>query len=154
LGFSELVEHWPSKEPAGRRAVLLFTDGVDRYFEDPSVVDDPYADAAIDSALKNGVMVYPIYLRGAGRYGTGDWVTSLAQSRLIQVSQQTGGCAYLEDFTDPVSISGFLNDFQGRMENQYMVTFETPGGHGFQAVKVRSELPEVKIEAPSRIWVR
>ena len=153
FALSDLAKHWPSKQSTDRRAVLMLTDGVDRYY-DTATVDDPYVDAAIHDALKEGVMVYSIYLRGAGAYGRGDWVTNIAQSRLIEVSQETGGHAYFQDFTDPVTISPFLNDFQDRLENQYQVTIEGLNEKGIQPVKVRTELPGLKIEAPTHIYVR
>lgn len=153
FALSDLVKHWPSKQPAGRRAVLMLTDGVDRYYTSTSMVDDPYVDASIEDALKNNVEVYSIYLRGAGLYGRGGWTTNMAQSRLIQVSDETGGFAYFEEFTDPVTIEPFLNDFRGRLENQYRLTFQPLQAHGLQQVKLRTELPGLKVEGPSRIYV-
>jgi hypothetical protein len=117
-------------------------------------MDDPYVDAAIRDALKEGVMVYSIYLRGAGLYGRSDWVTNFAQSHLIEVGEETGGYAYFQGFTDPVTISPFLKDFQDRLENQYQVTIEALNGKGVQSVKVRTEVPGLKIQSPTRIYVR
>jgi len=153
FALSDLVKHWPSKQSTGRRAVLMLTDGVDRYYS-AAIMDDPYVDAAIHDALKDGVMVYSIYLRGAGLYGRSDWVTTVAQSRLIEVSQETGGYAYFQDFTDPVTIWPFLNDFQDRLENQYRVTIEALNEKGVQPVKLRTELPSLKIQGPTHIYVR
>jgi hypothetical protein len=153
FALSDLAKHWPSKEATGRRAVLMLTDGVDRYWEDNSEVEDPYVDAAIRDTLQHSIAVYSIYLRGAGLYGRGAWTTNFAQSRLEQVSDQTGGFAYFEDFQDPVEIAPFLNDFQDRMDHQYRVTFQALNRRGKQTVKLRTELPGVKIEAPSRIFV-
>jgi hypothetical protein len=153
FGLSDLVTHWPSKEPAGRRAVLLLTDGVDRYY-DAQIVEDPYVDEAVRDASMNHIPVYSIYLRGAGLYGRGSWVTVVAQSRLTQVSDETGGYAYFEDFDDPVTITPFLSDFQDRLEHQYQLTFKALSSHGMQPVELRTELPGVKIEGPSRIYVR
>ncbi len=153
FALSDLAKHWPSQESTDRRAVLMLTDGVDRYFG-TAIVDDPYVDAAIHEALKDRVMVYSIYLRGAGSYGQGELGTNIAQSRLLEVSEETGGYAYFQDFTDPVSISPFLNDFQDRLDNQYQVTIETPNGKGVQPVKVRTELTGLKIQAPTRIYLR
>src|SRR5438105_4052172 len=65
FALSDLVEHWPSQQSTKRRAVLMFTDGVDRYYNTTSM-DDPYVDAAFHNALKKGAVVYSIYLRGAG----------------------------------------------------------------------------------------
>ncbi len=153
FALSDLVKHWPSKQSTDRRAVLMLTDGVDRYYSTASM-DDPYVDAAIRDALKEGVLVYSIYLRGAGLYGRSGWVTNFAQSHLIEVSQETGGHAYFQGFTDPVTISPFLKDFQDRLENQYQVTIEALNEKGVQPVKLRTEAPGLKIEGPTHIYVR
>ena len=81
VALSDLVKHWPSQEATNRRGVLMLTDGVDRYWG-ARVVNDPYVEASARDALKAGVTVYSIYLRGAGFYGESDYVTNIAQSRL------------------------------------------------------------------------
>jgi len=153
FALSSLVNHWPSNEATPRRAVLMFTDGVDRYYSS-RITDDPYLDAAVHEALKRGVLVYSVYLRGAGLYGLGEWTTTMAQSRLIQVGQETGGYAYFQGFTDPVSISPFLKDLRQRLDNQYQVTIEASNGKGYVPVKLRTELPGLKIVGPTRVYVR
>lgn len=152
FALSDLVKHWPSKQSANRRAVLMLTDGVDRYW-DNATTDDPYVNAAIRDSLKEDVMVYSIYLRGAGLFGGGAWTTNFAQSRLMDVSEETGGYAYFENFSDPVTISPFLKDFQDRLNSQYEVTIEALDGKGVQPVKVRTELPGLKIQGPTHIYV-
>jgi hypothetical protein len=152
FALSDLVKHWPSKQPTDRRAVLMLTDGVDRYYGSASI-DDPYVDTAIRDSLKEGVLVYSIYLRGAGLYGRGDWVTNFGQSRLMEVSQDTGGQAYFQNFSDPVSITPFLGDFQHRLDHQYRVTIQALNEKGVQHVKLRTELPNLKIEGPAQIFV-
>jgi hypothetical protein len=150
--LSDLAKHWPSNEPGARRVVLTLTDGVDRYFNS-SEVDDPYVDAAARDALKNGIAVYSIYMRDAGLYDRGGRTTLFAQSRLQQVSEETGGYAYFQDFTNPVSISPFLNNLQNRLDHQYQVTVEALNLKGIQRVKVRSEVPGLKIQGPTRVYV-
>lgn len=153
FALSDLAKHWPSKQATDRRAVVMFTDGVDRYY-DMSSVDDPYVDAAVRDTLKSGIAVYSVYLRGAGDFRPFGWAATLAQSRLIEVSDQTGGYAYFQGFGDPVSIAPFMDDFRSRLANQYKLTYEAKSAHGVQAVKLRTELPGLKIEAPTRIYVR
>lgn len=153
FALSDLAKHWPSKQPTDRRAVLMLTDGVDRYYG-TGVMDDPYVDTSIRDALKDGLMVYSIYFHDAGLYGRGGWVTNFAQSRLSQVSQETGGYAYFQDFTDPVSIAPFLKDFQNRLDNQYQVTIAALNEKGIQPVKVRTEVPALKLQAPTHIYVQ
>ncbi len=152
FALSDLAKHWPSKQPADRRAVLMLTDGVDRYYG-AAVMDDPYVDAAIRDTLKEGVMVYSIYLRGAGLYGRGTWETTIAQSRLVDVSEETGGYAYFLGFTDPVTISPFLNDFQDRLANQYQLTIAALNKKGVQPVKLRTEAPGLMFQGPTHIYV-
>ncbi len=72
----------------------------------------------------------------------------------MQVSENTGGHAYFQDLTDPVTISPFLNDFEARLDNQYLVTIQGLNEKGLQPVKVRTEVPGLKIEAPNRIYVQ
>jgi hypothetical protein len=152
FALSDLVKRWPSKESTGRRVVLMLTDGVDRYY-DNATADDPYVDAAIHDAAKQGVMVYSIYLRDSGFFDRTSQTTLFAQSRLDEVSQETGGHAYFQDFTDPVSIQPFLKDFKNRLSHQYRVTVEAFNGKGVQPVEVRSELPGVTIQGPKRIYL-
>jgi hypothetical protein len=154
FALSDLAKHWPSNQAADRRTVLMFTDGVDRYY-DMSSVDDPYVDAAVRDALKGGIAVYSVYLRGAGDFSRYGRAANLAQSRLIEVGDQTGGYAYFQGFGDPVSIAPFMDDFRNRLANQYKLTYdEAKAAHGVQAVKLRTELPGIKIEAPTRIYMR
>jgi hypothetical protein len=153
FALSDLVDHWPSKESTGRRAVLMLTDGVDRYYTQADM-SDPYVEAAIHDALKHGVMVSSIYLRGAGFYGGSGWVTNFAQSRLNEVSDETGGHAYFMGLSDPVSLRPFLKDFEQRLENQYRATVEITAEKGVQPVKLRTESPTVKVEGPTRIYVQ
>ncbi len=150
FALSDLVKHWPSQQP-GRRAVLMLTDGVDRYYGTFDM-QDPYVDAAIADSLKAGVQVSTIYLQGAGLYGRGGWTRDFAQSHLMQVTEETGGHSYFEAFTDPVDIAPFLSDFHQRLQDQYLVTFAA-AGHGVQSVKLQTEVPGVKIDAPSRVYV-
>jgi hypothetical protein len=150
--LSDLVKHWPSNGFADRRAVLMLTDGVDRYYGGPAGTD-PYVDSAIHDSLKQGVLVYTIYLRGAGLYGRSAWGTNNAQSRLIEVSEETGGYAYFEGLSDPVTISPFLNDLRDRLDHQYRVTIQALNGKSVQPVKLRTESRGSKVSGPTRIYV-
>jgi hypothetical protein len=153
FALSYLVKHWPSKEQTGRRAVLMLTDGVDRYYTNRST-EDPYVNAAIKDSQHFGVLVYSIYMRGEGLYGSGGWTVNMAQSRLDQVSKATGGEAYFEGFTTPVSLAPYLKQLNQRLNNQYRVTFLADKNSGLQRVEFRSELPGVKIIAPQQVLVK
>jgi hypothetical protein len=48
----------------------------------------------------------------------------------------------------------FLKDFQDRLDNQYRMTIEALNDKGVQPVKLRTELRGLKIEGPTRVYVR
>lgn len=152
FALSDLAKHWPSKEATHRRVVLMLTDGVDRYYTQRDM-NDPYVEGAIQDSLKAGLLVYSIYLRGAGFYGLGEWTTNMAQSHLLEVSEATGGYAYFQGFIDPVTITPFLNDLSERLDNQYRITLQATGPKGVQSVNMRGALPSLKIEGPKRIYI-
>jgi len=150
--LSELLKHWPSSEATGRRAVLMLTDGVDRYYN-VADLDDPYMDAAIHDAARRGVLVYSIYLAGAGRFGRYGRPLALAQSHLIELSEQTGGYAYFEDFRDPVDIAPFLADLRDRLDHQYQVTIGAVSQKGFVSAKLFTESKGLKVVGPKTVYV-
>jgi hypothetical protein len=150
--LSDLVKRWPSTQATPRRAVLMLTDGVDRYYGSADL-DDPYEDAAIHGALKRGVMVYSIYLTGAGAYDRRGGVRLFGQSRLIEASEETGGYAYFLDSRDPVTIAPYLDDLRDRLDHQYQVILGAVNEKGIRPVKLRTESPGLKIAAPTRIFV-
>jgi hypothetical protein len=152
FSLSELVKHWPSQQQTYRRAVLMLTDGVDRYNAGGDL-DDPYMDAAIHGALRHGIMVYSIYLSGAGRYGQRGRPLVFGQSHLIEVSEETGGYAYFEDFRDPVEIVPFLNDLRDRLDHQYQVTFGAVREKGFVPAKLHTEVKGLKVVGPTLVFV-
>jgi hypothetical protein len=152
FSLGDLVKHWPSQQATDRRAVLMLTDGVDPYWG-TSDMDDPYLDQAVHSALKQGVMVYSIYLRGSGGYGRNSQVTNFAQSRLMEVGEETGGYAYFEDFSDPVTIAPFLADLRDRFDHQYQVVLTAPNSKGYVQSKLRTETHGLKVSGPTLVYV-
>jgi hypothetical protein len=149
FALSYLAKHWPSKDPVERRAVLMLTDGVDRYYDNTSNYD-PYVDAAIKDAQHLGILVYSIYLRGSGLYPAGTWNISMGQSRLDQLCQATGGQAYFEGLTSPVSLTPYLDKLNKALGSQYKVTFVATDNRGLQKLVVKTEVPAVKIIAPQQ----
>lgn len=152
FSLSELVKRWPSTQSTNRRAVLMLTSGVDPY-DGSRDLDDPYMNAAIHDSLKRGVMVYSIYLSGAGRYGRRGLPVLTGQSHLIQVGEDTGGYAYFENLRDPVDIAPFLVDLRDRLDHQYQITFGAVSGKGFVPAKLRTESKGVKVVGPKEVYV-
>jgi hypothetical protein len=153
FALSYLVKHWPSNEQVDRRAVLMLTDGVDRYYADNSS-QDPYVDAAVKDAQHYGIVVSSIYLKGAGLYGEGGFSQVMSQSRLMDVAKGTGGEAYFEGLETPVSLTPYLNQFAQRLNRQYRVAFVARPVSGLQPVTFRSEIAGVKVAGPTAVLVK
>jgi hypothetical protein len=113
FSLSDLVKHWPPS--TARHEVIMATDGVDRYYGTGDLLD-PYLDAAIDDALKAGVLVSAIYTPGIGHYGHSYWQTYWGQLYLSKLAEKTGGEAYYIGFTgSPVTFTPYLEDESHRL---------------------------------------
>jgi hypothetical protein len=153
FSLSDLVKKWPAS--TARREVLMVTDGIDRYYGvgDPN---DPYMEAAIDAAVKAGIIVSAIYNPGAGHFGHSYWQTYWGQIYLSQVTDKTGGEGYYIGFTgEAVSFQPYLEEFARRLNNQYFLTFmaKPPKKAGWQQVKLRCEIGNVDLVSAGRVWV-
>ncbi len=145
-GLSSLMNHWPTQHQIARKAVLILTDGADRYQGAP--------DAAIQDALRTGVQVYSIALRDAGPVSQRPGANSGATDPLADVCRQTGGEAYAPDSPNPSAIGPYLDDLTERLDSQYRVTFTGEAGRGTLPVKLRTDLTDIKVAAPSSVYVR
>ncbi len=147
--LSDLAKHWPSQARA-RRVVLMITNGEDPYYRSRDL-QDPYVAAAITDAQRAGLLVYSIYFRVTGGQG-GSLGRLFGQSYLQRVSDQTGGQTFLGAMITPVSFDPYLAQFKIILDNQYMATIAAQGS-GLQPVKVKSNLPGVRLSAPSAVLV-
>ncbi len=146
--LSDLAKRWPSRTKT-RRVVFMVTNGEDPYYRHGDL-QDPYVDSAISDAQKAGLLVYSIYFRDTGR--TSRLGTLYGQSYLLKVSTDTGGVAYANGLVSPVSFDPFLQEFKTSLGNQYMLNIAAPGS-GLQRIKVKSNVPGVKLAAPSAVNV-
>ena len=79
--------------------------------------------------------------------------TADVRERLLQVAEQTGGYAYFEGLTNPVTVAPFLSDLQLRLASQYRITVTGLQGTGLQSINVRSVVPDIKVTAPTRVYL-
>jgi hypothetical protein len=153
FSLSDLVKRWP--QDSARHAVLMVTDGIDRYYAEFNM-QDPYLDAAIDDALRAHVMVAAIYWPDVGHFGHSYWESYWGQLYLADLAEQTGGEAYYIGFTGPpVSFSPYLDEMANRLSHQYWLTFlaQRPKKAGWQYVRLRCEVSHVDLVAPRKVYV-
>ncbi len=148
--LSDLAKRWPSRAHT-RRVVFMVTNGEDPYYRSRDM-QDPYVRAAITDSQKAGLLVYSIYFRDTGSRGFGSLGVLFGQSYLLKVAQETGGQAYTEAMTTPVSFDPFLKQFQTSLDNQYRVKM-VPDGTGNRSVKIKSSVPDIKLAFPSTVYI-
>jgi hypothetical protein len=153
FSLSDLIKRWP--ETSNRREVLLVSDGIDRYYGTADL-QDPYLDAAIDEALRGGIVVYAIYTPGAGHFGHSYWQNYWGQTYLSRVAEETGGESYYIGFTGgPVSFDPYLEDMRRHLDHQYWVTFipKPQKKNGWQRIKVTTEVSNAELVSPQKVYV-
>ncbi|MGA2589954.1 MAG: hypothetical protein ABSH32_08580 [Bryobacteraceae bacterium] len=151
LALVELIHKWPTGSPV--REVLMVSSGVDP--DNGSGPQNPYLSQAIDAAQRAGVVVHSIYYSGAGPWARAYGQIYWGQNYLAQLSDETGGEFYWLGTSNPVSMTPFLDDLNQRLSGQYLLTFlaKPERKSGFQNVKISTELPHVKLEGPSKVYV-
>jgi hypothetical protein len=153
FSLSDLIKRWPAS--TARRAVLMVSDGVDRYYGSGDL-NDPYLNEAIDDAGKAGILVSAIYSPGAGHFEHSYWQAYWGQMYLSEVADRTGGEAYYIGFTGaPVSFAPYLEGLERRLSHQYLLTFlvKPPKKAGFVNVRLGTEIPNVDLISARRVWV-
>jgi hypothetical protein len=151
LSLSDLIKRWPAG--SARREVVMITSG-----DDPLGgigLMNPYADAASEDAQRAGIVVYAIYTPGIGHAGHSYWRETWGQNHLAQLAEETGAEAYVMGYGPPLSFAPYLEDLAAHLSHQYLLTFlaKPEKKASFQSVRVRTELPNVELIAPSRVYV-
>ena len=153
FSLSDLVKRWPAT--TARRAVMMVSDGIDRYYG-VGDLQDPYLEQAIDDAVRAGIMVSAIYSPDVGHYGHSHWQTYWGQIYLSQLTDETGGEAYYIGFNGPpVDFSPYLEDMGKRLGHQYLLTFlaKPQKKAGWQRIRLTTEVPNADLVAPGKVWV-
>jgi hypothetical protein len=152
--LSDLAKNWPSTNRDNRREAIMITDGLDPYNLrfDP---EDPYLQSAVNDSIRAGVVVDSIYWHDAGRFDRGEFRANNGQSLLAIVTDNTGGMNYTQGFGNPVSLIPFFTDISKRLGNQYELGYivKPKAKAEIQQLKVKLEMPNVKLNAPQRVLV-
>jgi hypothetical protein len=153
FALSDLVKRWPAT--TARRAMLMVSDGIDRYYGSGDLAN-PYLDAAIHDAERAGIIVSAIYTPGVGHFAHSYWQSYWGQMYLAQVADKTGGEAYYIGYTGgPVAFAPYLENLKNRLSHQYLLTFlaKPPTKAGLQRVKITTEVPHVDLVSADEVYV-
>ncbi len=140
-------------QPAGRRAILVISDGLDlsRGVDSSSPGQSIDLQAAISEAQRRSVAVYSIYEPAVSALGGGNQLLiSNAQGSLARLSDETGGRAFFQGTGAPVSLDRFLRETDGLLSRQIALTYlSTHPKKGFHRIEVKSLAPEFEVHYPA-----
>lgn len=143
--------------PAGRRAVLLISDGLDSSQGLSSTMpgESMDLDRAISRAQRRSVAVFSFY-NPASITESGDARLILnGQGSLLKLSDETGGRAFFQGSIAPISFDPFFRDLTLLLNRQFLLSYlSTHMKRGYHRVEVLSTNPAVKIEHPKGYYYR
>lgn len=143
--------------PAGRRAVLLVSDGLDvsQGVAGSSPGQSLDLDRAILRAQRRSVAVFSFYSPASLTEGGDSKLVLNGQGSLNKLSDETGGRAFFQGTIAPISFLPFFKDLRLLLNRQFLLTYlSTHMKKGYHRIEVESTNPEVKIEHPKGYYYR
>jgi VWFA-related protein len=138
------------RNEAGRKTIILISDGVDQG-------SDMSQKQAIETALRADCIVYSIryydddfYRRAGGGiiFGSGGY------SALKNLSTQTGGAVY--DVSDKFTLAQIFEKIQEELRSQYSLSYKAPPGAkaGFRKISLRAKDKRLKVQTRSGYYTK
>lgn len=150
--FVEVIEGLKrfDSQPLGRRAMILVSDGIDvsRGFDSSSPTQSIDLQRAITEAQRRSVAIYSIFVPSAA--GAQSSLNLNGQSCLERLSSETGGRAFFQGNSAPVSFQPFLRELDGLLGRQIALTYlSTHGSKGFHKLDIKPLDRDVEIRHPA-----
>ncbi len=155
-GLSDVMDRFEAL-PAGRRAVLLVSDGLDASsgFSRTSPGESIFLDRAITRAQRRNVAVFSFYSPTSATESGRGLITLGAQGSLQKLSDETGGRAFFQGSMAPVSFDPFFKDLKLLLNRQFLLSYlSTNMKRGYYKIQVTSTNPEIKIEHTKGYYYR
>lgn len=143
--------------PAGRRAVLMISDGVDlsEGSDALSAAASGDLDRAILRAQRRSVSVFSFYNTTVNTANGNSNLILIGQGSLQRLSEETGGRAFFQGSFSPVSFDPFFKQLNVLLTRQFLLSYLTTNmKKGYYKVEVVSPNPEVRIEHPKGYYYR
>ncbi|MGE3466685.1 MAG: hypothetical protein AB7J13_07105 [Pyrinomonadaceae bacterium] len=155
-GISEVLGRFDGV-PSGRRAILLFSDGLDTSsgVNLASISQSSELDRAILKAQRRSVAVYSFYAPTTASENANSIFVLAGQGALAKLSDHTGGRSFYRGSRPAVSYVPFFRELVLSLNRQFALTYlSTHMKKGYHKVSVTSTNPEVKIEHPQGYYYR
>ena len=138
-------------QPAGRRAILLVSDGLDisQGVFSSSAGQSSDLQRAIDEAQRRSVAIYSFFVPTVTS-STDGGLALQGQSSLNKLSDETGGHAFFQGSGVPTSFDPFLRDLNQALDRQIALTYlSTHPRNGFHKIRIISSTPDVELKYPA-----
>lgn len=143
--------------PAGRRAILLVSDGLDisEGIRNISPAQSLDLDRSILRAQRKSVAVFCFYSPATLTENGDSRLIMTGQGSLLRLADQTGGRAFFQGTIAPISFQPFFKDLGVLLNRQFLLSYlSTHMKKGYHRVEVMSTNPVVKIEHPKGYYYR
>ena len=143
--------------PAGRRAILLVSDGLDisHGVESSTPGQSLDLDRAVLRAQRRSVAVFSFYTPTAVTENGNSVLMMNGQGSLQKLSDETGGRAFFQGSLAPVSFLPFFRDLRILLNRQFLLSYlSTHMKKGYHRIDVASTNSGVKIEHPKGYYYR
>lgn len=138
-------------QPAGRRAILLVSDGLDisQGVFSSSAGQSTDLQRAIDEAQRRSVAIYSFFVPTVTSSMNASLILQ-GQSSLNRLSDETGGDAFFQGLGVPTSFDPFIEKLGQALERQIALTYlSTHPRSGFHRIKIISSTPDVELKYPA-----
>lgn len=155
-GVADAVQRFDAL-PAGRRAILLISDGFDfsSGASGLSSAQSVQLEQAILKAQRRSVAVYSFYTSAAATENGSSILILNAQGSLERLSDETGGRAFFQGSQSPVSFDPFFKDLTLALNRQFALTYlSTHMKKGYHKIQITSTNPQIRIEHPKGYYYR
>lgn len=140
--------------PAGRRAIIMFSDGFSG-LDSASPSQNLLLDKAIFRAQRKSVAIHTFHYRSDLTTNTISTISLNSQGSLQRLSDETGGRAFIQGISPPVSIEPYLRDLSFVLNRQLVLSYlSTHMKKGYHRIQIISTYPDIKIEHPKGYYYR
>jgi hypothetical protein len=150
--LKDLANHWPEPDPKTLRAVLMFTDGINRYNSFQGIdQDDPDVLSTAALLVRAGIMPFPFYYmdpvtpQNRSEGGPLD-----GQTNFDLLASTTEGQALYEGQYAPATFDPLLNRFYSVLNSMAVATVTTKGS-GYKTIDVKSSREDIGVGAPDGV---
>jgi VWFA-related protein len=150
--FVEIIEGLRrfDSQPLGRRAMIVISDGLDvsRGIDSSNPGQSLDLQRAITEAQRRSVAIYSIFVPSL--VSSGQNLNLNGQSCLERLSNETGGRAFFQGSSAPVSFDPFLKEMNSLFDKQIALTYlSTHPKKGFHKLDIKPLERDVEIRHPA-----